>query len=821
MIDLTGPHEEAGVVAAERESAASAGRAGKLDLGPRPALTIVLAVFSLAFAAALLGLAFRSGGIAIVWPAAGIVTGLWLITPTDRRGAVLTGLVLGLFAGNLAAGRALLVNLMFVAANLAEAWLIGRLLARWIGKPVRLMTLPQVGWFILAVALTVTVGGAVGAAALVALPDGGLDYMQNWTMWVRSRGVGLLTVVPAVVALGSMTPQLLARQWREARGALLALVALLGVTLVIVSSGTGGNGVLGLLLLLALVYALVLVIAARSEPVWSYVALLGVTVIVVWRLGRGGGVFGHSVVAAQAFLFLSSLWVLTLGVVMQQQRQARERVQQSERSMRQALASGRGFTFEYDPHEDHIVREDPDRILAAFVTETGTSFFERVVPEDRVRLRQLVASLRPDRPMYETTYGSRRPDGRVIWLQERGVGEFDARGALVRLQGLTMDVTARREAEEALRQSARMKDRFIATLAHELRNPLAPIRTAAELLGSTRAGPSDLEWARRVIQRQVGHMGSLLDDLLDVARITRGKLDLRRQRVQLKSVIDTAVEVARPMIDSRSQQLTLDVPNPTTMLDADPLRLAQVISNLLTNAAKYSDDRGRIALGAKVDGPRLVVTVSDDGIGIPAEALPTLFEMFAQVEGTAERSAGGLGIGLSLVKGLVELHGGTVTAQSSGHGLGSVFTVTLPCVCAPAADPESPGASGSIPPSPARRLLIVDDNRDAADSLAMLLEFEGHDVRTAYTGQQAIETAQSFKPEIVVLDLGLPDLSGYEVAQHMRSDPGLGQVRLIALTGWGQDEHRRRALEAGFDHHLTKPVDPDQLQALLRGTVGS
>lgn len=779
-------------------------------------LPAALVAFTATFGAAILGLAFVHRGLAAIWPAAGVVVGLWLITSPRLRAPVVVGIAFGLFASNLAGGRSLGLNLMFVVANLAEAWLLAALLERVAGLPARLETLPQAAWFIVAVAGTVTVGGAIGSAILVAIPQVGFDYLQNWSLWVRSRGLGMLTVAPAVIAFGTMTRPALVQAWRQRRSIAPALGAAAIVTFLLVSVEHRPNELLAMLVLLALVYPLVLVIAARSEPAWTYAALLLITLSVVWRLGHGGGIFGENVIAAQAFLFVSSLWALTLAVVMHQQRLARINAQDSERRMRDAIAAGRGFTFDYDPRRDYVRRADPDHILAPFNEESGSSFFGRLLGEDRQRLMDIVMSLNPANPSYEATYGSTRPDGKVVWLEERGVGEFDDAGRLVRLQGLTMDVTARREAEETLREADRRKDRFIATLAHELRNPLAPIRIAADLLGSNRAGSAEVDWARRVIRRQVGHMARLLDDLLDVARITRSKLEIRKQVVHLDSVIETAVEVARPLLDARRQRLRVDLPRPVPTLEADPLRLAQVISNLLTNAAKYSDEGAEVVLSARTRDTRLEIKVRDNGIGIPADALPSIFKMFAQVEGTAARSEGGLGIGLSLVKGLVELHGGTITAHSDGPGKGSEFVIDLPCL--PPAD-ESAGeftATERSADGRGRRLLVVDDNRDAADSLAMLLGLDGYEVSTAYTGQEALAAANSTRPEVCILDLGLPDLSGYEVAQHLRRTPGLESVRLIALTGWGQDEHRQRALEAGFDHHLTKPVDPEQLGRLLQ-----
>jgi CheY-like chemotaxis protein len=376
------------------------------------------------------------------------------------------------------------------------------------------------------------------------------------------------------------------------------------------------------------------------------------------------------------------------------------------------------------------------------------------------------------------------------------------------------DVTAYVRARLALEEADRRKDEFLATLSHELRNPLAPIRNAAEVLAAPNLGDDKLLWARRVIQRQVRHMAWLLDDLLDVARITQGKLQLKKALVSLPGIVDTAVETARPLLESRNQQLQIRLPSEGVLLEADAVRVAQVLANLLTNAAKYTDPGGRIELLARIDGDFLSLSVTDNGIGIPAEALPHLFTLFSQVEATAARSEGGLGIGLALVKGLVELHGGTVQARSDGIGRGSEFTLRLPRVLHRGAEatlaPSEPGPAAS-----GRRVLIADDNRDAADSLSTLLQIAGHDVRVAYGGSAAVSLAQAFRPEFALLDIGMPVVNGYQVAEALRAEPWAASMYLVALTGWGQDEDRKRAMAAGFDAHLTKPVELEQLTQLL------
>jgi CheY-like chemotaxis protein len=310
-------------------------------------------------------------------------------------------------------------------------------------------------------------------------------------------------------------------------------------------------------------------------------------------------------------------------------------------------------------------------------------------------------------------------------------------------------------------------------------------------------------------------MALLLDDLLDVARITQGKLMLKTERVTLTSIVDAAVETARPLLDDRKHDLTVTLPGHAPVLDADPLRLSQVLSNLLTNSAKYTNPGGQIQLVCSIHGGAVHICVKDNGIGIPKEALPKIFEMFSQVDGASVRSEGGLGIGLSLVKGLVELHGGTIEANSDGPGQGSEFTVRVPLAAADSAALTMAQIDGPPPSAAGRRILVADDNKDAADSLAMLLEMAGHEVRVAHNGRAALALAQAFRPNTALLDIGMPDLTGYEVAKELRREPWGADIRLIALTGWGKDSDRQRARDAGFNHHVTKPVDPVALEALM------
>jgi PAS domain S-box-containing protein len=378
----------------------------------------------------------------------------------------------------------------------------------------------------------------------------------------------------------------------------------------------------------------------------------------------------------------------------------------------------------------------------------------------------------------------------------------------------TLEMELRRKVEE-LAVADRRKDEFLATLAHELRNPLAPIRNAIQVLLMKGPPDRDLKWGREVIERQVKHMSRLLDDLLDVSRISYNKLELRKEPVDLSSVIQMAVETSHPLIDGGGHELTVDLPAEPVYVDVDPVRLAQIISNLLNNAARYTGKGGHIRLTAARQGDEIIVSVKDDGIGVAAEMLPRIFDIGSQGHPAVDQPDSGLGIGLWLVRGLVELHGGSVDARSDGPGKGSEFIVRLPVVLEAGVQQVAIPTQEVKPRVVKRRLLIVDDLKDGADSLAKVMELMGHEVRTAYSGEEAVIAAATFQPELVLLDIGMPKVNGYDACRAIRERPWGKQMFVIALTGWSQERDRRRTEEAGFDDHLVKPVDPDVLARLL------
>ena len=501
---------------------------------------------------------------------------------------------------------------------------------------------------------------------------------------------------------------------------------------------------------------------------------------------------------------------------------AKRALHESQADLNRAQAVGQLGSWRLNIVNDVLTWSDENHRIFGVTKGTPLNyalFISIVHPEDRAYVdSQWKISLRDDQEPYDIEHRI-VVNGKVKWVREKADIEFDTEGKPIEGFGITQDITIRKLAELALRDTDRRKDEFLAMLAHELRNPLAPIRNAVQIIRLTGIEDTSLLRASGMIERQVNQLVRLVDDLLDVSRVSRGKITLQKKTIDLATVIRQAVETNQPLFDSRHHELEVQLPAHPVRINGDLARLAQVVSNLLNNAAKYTESGGHITLAVEqrsqeADGQEAVIRIRDNGRGIDPSALRHLFDLFYQVDRNLDRTDGGLGIGLSLVKNLVQMHGGHVEAYSAGRGTGSEFTVHLPCL------PEKPPVPPRSTPdqtaltTPGHRILLVDDNLDVADSMAMLLGLYGHKVTTVHDGEKAIEVALHERPDIVLLDIGLPYMDGYQACKAMRK-AGLNEALIIAMTGYGQEGYRRRAQEAGFDQYLTKPVDPQVLIKIL------
>ena len=453
----------------------------------------------------------------------------------------------------------------------------------------------------------------------------------------------------------------------------------------------------------------------------------------------------------------------------------------------------------------------------------GKNFFDLGYPPDlaarlQAQIAQVIESGAPlrDETPYTSAIGTRAYE--YIFVPVTGTD-----GTVVAVAGSTRDITERKVAEEALRESARQlteadrhKDEFLATLAHELRNPLAPLRNGLQIMRLAKDNPESVDFAHNMMERQLGQMVRLVDELLDLSRISRGRVELLKEHVSVAAVIQHAVETSRPAIDALGHKLVITLPAEPIFIEADETRATQVFANILNNAAKFTDSGGRIELIVALENDMALVTVRDNGIGIARELLPRVFEMFTQAEQTTGSRSGGLGIGLALVRGLVELHGGSVEARSAGPGMGSEFLIRWPVT----AVISGSASREHLPATQARhRILVIDDNRDAAASLATLLELKGHAARSAYDGFAGLQAAAGFLPDIILLDIGMPGLDGIETARRIRAEAWGANIMLIALSGWGQEKDKRESVAAGFNYHLVKPIDMDEFEALLESLL--
>lgn len=563
----------------------------------------------------------------------------------------------------------------------------------------------------------------------------------------------------------------------------------------------------------------------RRQPAWS-----DLPIIVVARPGA------DSSVVAQAMDLLGNVTVLerptrvaalvsaVRSAVRARERQYQIRAQMLENERELAAQAMLGAIVESS--DDAMIRKNLDGIVQTWNSGAERIFgytaeemiglpITRIIPPDRqAEEPALLARLRHGERIEHFETVRVRKDGRNIDVSLTVSPIRNSQGKVIGASKVARDITARKQTEADLREADRRKDEFLATLAHELRNPLAPIRNSLHILRMTACSDPQALRVCEMMERQVNHMVRLVDDLMELSRITRGLIELRKEHTDLASIIRMAVETSKPLITSAEHELTISLPEDPIPLLVDGVRLAQVFANLLNNAAKYTEPNGRIWLSGRLENSEVVVSVRDNGIGISPKQLPVVFEMFMQADRTNTRTQGGLGIGLTLVRKLVEMHGGTVTAQSEGEGAGSEFVVRLPVAVANPQDVprQAPVERGA---TPTRRVLVVDDNEDAASSLAMLLKLLGIEVRIANDGLTALALVEKHHPDVVLLDIGMPEMDGMEVARRIRQRPEFDDILLVALTGWGQEDDRRQTKNAGFDNHLVKPADIATLQSLL------
>jgi PAS domain S-box-containing protein len=608
-----------------------------------------------------------------------------------------------------------------------------------------------------------------------------------------------------------------------------------------------GTAVLAVLLAVLLTLPL----QKRAERL-DFPLLLAAVMVSAWYGGLGPGLVATVLaVAASSFFLLAPIYsfqitdpndTIHLGVFIlvallisslnERLRAALRRAEEATRALRESEALYRTlgeaapdlvWSCSPDGQVDYVNQRWREYTGMSLEQINASSWKSLCHPDDLPRMQGAWATAVGRGEPFESEFRYWRHDGVYRWFMGRAIPLKDEAGAVIKWVGTSTDIEDRKRAEDEVRQRAaalveadRRKDEFLAVLSHELRNPLAPIRNAVQLLKQLGPPEPRLVRTREIIERQVRHMARLLDDLLDVSRITNNKMVLHSDKVNLGLLVHDTVEDCRSVIEGAGLTLSVESLEGPLWVEGDATRLAQVLGNLLHNAAKFTVAGGRVTVRLAAEGERARITVSDNGLGITPEVLPYVFDTFTQAERSLARTRGGLGLGLALVKGFVELHGGEVWARSQGAGCGTQFTILLPTTPAPAASERIP-TTGSLPVGPLR-ILVVEDNRDAAETLRELLELSGCTVAVAHSGTSALQAARQFRPEVVLCDLGLPGMDGYQVAEQLRQDPTTARARLIAVSGYGQEEDQRRSREAGFDLHLTKPVEFAQIERLLEVT---
>ena len=793
-------------------------------------LLIPLAVAALYVLAAKLGLslAFQAQQVSAVWPPAGLA--LAAVYLFRERGVA--GVLLGALIANAMAEEPLAVAAGIAVGNTLEA-LLGAAILRGLSFEPKL-TRPRDALATLTAAIaSTTVAATIGVASLVI---GGVQPAESvselWTIWWIGDALGDLIISPLLFVW-------LSRHTLALRRSLYLEGALLLAGLFALSMFAFGR-TLPAIDYKYLVFPFLIWAALRFGSTVTVTVTAMTYALAVWATDQGLGPFANvggerGLLPLQLFMGVVAMTGLLLGAIAAQRRQAQESAQLSQSRLLLAMSSARMGVWDWDIATGRVQWSGELESLYGLpkggFDGTYEAFRALIHPDDQDRVESEIRKAVETRSLYDSEFRIRGADGVVRWSGARGQVVLDRAGRPARMVGVGIDITRQKALEEELRLRAeqmseadRRKDEFLAMLAHELRNPLAPIVHAVELLG--RGGPEIAERARKIIGRQSEHLTRLVDDLLDVSRITRGTVRLEVRRVALTEAISSTLDTWRQTFEQRGQELVVDLPGEPLWVDVDPTRLAQAVSNLLQNAASFTPHGGRITVSARENAGEVVLRVRDTGAGMTPEVLATVFEPFVQGPPPAGGRPGGLGLGLTLVRRLVELHGGTAAGVSEGPGTGSEFIIRLPTARLALQSGESRDG-GSEAPAPmrpeegGRRVLVVDDNADAREALRFLLEDEGHEVRTAADGPEALAVAASFVPDVVLLDIGLPGMDGYEVARRLRDLPQCRSVFIAAVSGYGQPEDRIRSQEAGFDEHLLKPVSAGPLLALLEHRHGS
>jgi len=814
----------------------------------------VLAALYFAVAKISLLLAIPPGYATAVWPPSGVAVAAVLLAGNRMW----PGVWLGAALANLAVQASGVAALLIGTGNALEALVGAALIRRLIGIPTRFESGEDVFKFVAAAAVASTVAATIGVSAIALVGAARLaDFAINWWTWWQGDLTGIIVFAPLIL-FWTARPSRGGSAAKKIEATLFAVV-LAAAGYIVFGSGMTSLGISPALLL---TFPLIIWAALRFEQLEVSAAITALCAIAIVYTIVGRGPFASSSVNASLLLLLAFVSIvavtgLVLSAVVGQRRRAREALQQArdDLELRVSLRTQELEEANQSLRQDIVVRtkledelrrsEEKFRLLVGGIRDYAVfmldpegriatwnegaeaikgykaeeiigEHFSRFYPQEAIDARfpqmELEVAARVGR--FEDEGWRLRKDGSAFWANVIITALFDSNGKLRGFAKVTRDMTERRRVV-ALEESERKMNEFLAMLGHELRNPLAPIRNALDLMRIQANGDSRLEWARSVIDRQLTQLTRLVDDLLDVGRISSGKIALRKEPIEINAAVQRAVEASRPLADASRHTLEVRLSPEPLSVDGDLIRLAQVVLNLLTNAIKYTPAGGRIEVDVAREGAFAVVRVKDTGIGMSPELMPKVFDLFVQGERSLDRSEGGLGIGLTLVKRLVSLHGGTVSAHSDGPGRGSEFAISLPAL-AQSAEPKKVESVASGAAAHRRsRVLVVDDNRDSADTLAALLEAWGHDVRTLYDGPSAIAAVAEFKPNVVLLDIGLPKMNGYEVAAQLRQLANRRPLILVAFTGYGQDEDRRRVREAGFDYHLVKPLEPAELEKIL------